>query len=283
MPLQDSQITINLKKSELWGKASVKFSFVFANTFIFSIVVWAQDATVEGLDKEELKDFQQVESQLEQRLPSAPIELKTNLKKAPNFSKSSELIQESEQKDYFIVQRNYMPKTERWQFNGAFAVIPNDVFFRTMGVQGKATYHFSEKLGLEFSLASFFSLKSDELKNMETTQAVTAKQNTVRSILGMSVYFNHVYGKFAFQNRKIIPFEMYETLGLVMVQDSNGSQVGLQAGIGELFSISRSQGLRVDLSMVIYNSKNQSGQSSMTNLLLLNFGYSRFYPEPDYR
>ncbi len=246
--------------------------------------MWAQEPSSDTTDLgAEQSDFERVESQLEQSIPTAPMELKPSLKKAPHFSKSKDLIQETAQKDYFIVQRNYMPKTERWQFNGAFSVIPNDVFFRTMGAQGKATYHFSEKLGLEFSLASFFSVKSDELKNMESSQNVTARQNTVRTIFGMSGYFNHIYGKFALQNRKIIPFEVYETLGLVMVQDSNGVQAGVQAGLGELLSVGRSQAIRVDLSLIVYNAKNQSGQSSITNLLILNFGYSKFYPEPDYR
>lgn len=231
-------------------------------------------------------EIQGVEKELEKQGASdviAPVKL-APLKVSPTVE-FPEAPKNRTSQDTIVIQKNYMPKTERMQIFGGFTLAPNDVFYKTMGLQLRVGYHFSEKWGTEFIALFLTSSKSAELKALEDKQGYGAQTMvSPRSYLGLDAYFNSMYGKAALNDRQIIPFEIYQTVGIGKMNtavSNNASAVHL--GIGQLFSISRSDALRIDLSLIIYQSKDINQLTQLTNTILLTVGYGRFFPEAQYR
>lgn len=187
--------------------------------------------------------------------------------------------------DLAVIQKNYMPKADRVYLSGGFSLLPSDVFFRTFGLNLKTSFHFNETWGLELFGYAFNSQAREEVKDIETTQALSVKSLvSVKAFYGMNLYFNSIYGKTAFANRKIVPFEIYQTIGFgkVRTQDSQEA-TSVQFGVGDIFSLSRSSTLRVDLTWAIYNAHNYLGEEQASNSLFLTLSYGQLFPEPTYR
>jgi outer membrane beta-barrel protein len=187
--------------------------------------------------------------------------------------------------DIIIIQKNYMPKTERFQVFGGLTLAPNDVFFRTFGFQLRAAYHFSEMWGVEVVGLSLNSTKTKETTDLEEKQSVETKAVvSPRSYLGVDAYFNSMYGKSAVLNRKIVPFEIYQSIGLGKMNTATSTGAdAFHLGLGQIFSLSRGSALRVDLSLIVYQSKDVNNATQATNTILLTVGYGQFYPEATYR
>jgi outer membrane beta-barrel protein len=184
-----------------------------------------------------------------------------------------------------VIQRNYMPKTERFMIFGGFTFLPTDVFYKTFGLQARASYHFSETWGAEMTGMFLGSSRSAELTDVENKQGVNV-QNLVspKTYVGLDVYFNSIYGKAAFLERKIVPFEVYFSAGYGKMTTALSQGLDtLHLGIGQLFSLSRSNALRIDLSLLSYKSLTITGDPQLTNNLLLTVGYGHFMPEARYR
>lgn len=187
--------------------------------------------------------------------------------------------------DLAVIQKNYMPKTGRVQVSGGMTLLPSDVFFRTVGINTKVSYHFSETWGLEAFGYLFSSQAREEISKLETEQRLAVKSLvSVKSFYGLNVYFNSIYGKTALLNDRIIPFELYQTMGLGKVLTKDGEEAtSVQAGIGDIFSVSRSSAIRVDLTWAFYNARNYLGEQQASNSLFLTLSYGHFFPEPSYR
>jgi outer membrane beta-barrel protein len=213
----------------------------------------------------------------------API--KTEKIKAPSVMDFDKVSASVAPLDTIIVQKNYMPKTGRWQLFGALCYSPNDVFYKTSGIRIQAAYHFSEILGLEISSMNLKSFKSREVQDLETKQNVSV-QNLVspKNYLGLDLYLSGIYGKGAIGDRKIFPFEIYQNLGVGKMDTDQG--MGKLAGhfaIGELITISRSSAIRADLSFYLYQSQDVNGGNQLTSNIVITVGYSWFFPEASTR
>lgn len=196
-----------------------------------------------------------------------------------------EVQTEKRKADTIVLQRNYMPKTERFQVFGGLAFLPTDVFYKTLGLQFRTAYHFTETWGLELTGLFLGSVRSAELSDVESKQNVNVEALvSPKTYYGLDVYFNSVYGKAAFNDRKIIPFEVYFTGGFGKMSTSTSQNLNaFHLGMGQLFSVSRSSALRLDLSLLSYNSLTVAGDSQLTNNLLLTVGFGHFMPEAQYR
>jgi outer membrane beta-barrel protein len=204
--------------------------------------------------------------------------------KAPAVINYQEVAESKEAVDTIIIQKNYMPKTERFQVFGALTFAPNDVFYKTLGLQARLAYHLSERWGVEIIGITLSSSKSKELSDLEGQGVGAQALVSPRSYLGVDAYFNSVYGKAALYNRKIIPFEIYQTLGVGKMNTASYPNAdAFHIGLGQLFSMSRSEALRVDLSVMVYQSKTINGDNQVSNTILLSVGYGRFFPEATYR
>lgn len=187
--------------------------------------------------------------------------------------------------DLGVIQRSYMPKSERYQTYLGFVFAPNDVFYNTFGLNGRFNYHINETWGVELSGFWMTSSKSADLENIESKQGVTVKNvSSMRSMLSGHVYFSPIYGKTAWLDDKIIPYEVFASVGFGRLVDQNHRPAdALILSIGELFSTTRSDAFRVDLSFAVYQATTVSGQKQSQNSIFLNLGWSHFFPEPSYR
>ena len=179
--------------------------------------------------------------------------------------------------DVVIVQKNYLPKTERFQFFEAISLVTNDVFHRTWGGTLRASYHFNETWGAELSGFLLNSDATSDIEDLKSQQIAVSNLVSAQNYLGFNIYFNSIYGKAAI-NDQIIPFEIYQTLGFGKTQTSSGPADTISVGIGQIFAKTRSSTYRIDLNVLSFSATNTAGDKQLTNLILLSLGWGQLYP-----
>lgn len=236
-------------------------------------------ASAQSADDSEIKS---VEGVLEKNMPRTQIQPDTQLNKLQSGSKVDydSFNNSKPDRDLVIIQKTYQPKTERWNVMGGASFVTNDVFYRTLGLEARGSYYFNETWGAEFTAMYFFSNKTDLTKEAaDTNRKDIDTLVTPKSYLGADAYFNAIYGKIALNDRKIIPFEFYQEVGVgEMMTSGSKSSAAFHIGLGQIFAWTRDQAFRVDLSMYMYNATNISGAKQFTNSLVLTVGYGLFFP-----
>lgn len=247
--------------------------------------VWAEDQDMDDANAE----IQGVEAELERNIPVSPtIEVGTGATPSKPTAPTADYEKVSKavaKQDIAVIQRNYMPKSDRYLLSGGITWAANDQFYDTFGLNLKASYHFTERWGAETFLYYMTSSPSQVTKDLETKQfQVVSNLVTIRSYYGVSAYFNSIYGKTSLWDRKIVPFEIYQTIGIGSVQTiQSKSEVAFHIGMGELWSLDRSRTFRLDLSWVFYASNTINGDRSQNNTLFVNFSFGKLFPEATYR
>lgn len=253
---------------------------------ILFVISSSNSLAQETSSETEVKEIDFVENLLETNaatFKNAPVRT-SPLEKKNQKAEYTNVSSEAFHSDLAIIQRNYMPKTGRLYLNGGLSLLPSDVFYRTIGVNAKASYHFTEAWGVEAFGYFFSSQARDEVDSLKNEQSLAVKSLvSINSFYGVNIYFNSIYGKTAFGNR-IIPFELYQTFGVGTVRTQNGEEnPSFQVGIGDLFSLTRSSAVRVDLTWAFYNATNYLEQKQSSNSLFLTLSYGHLFPEPTYR
>ncbi len=244
-------------------------------------------ATPAGSDEQDLMTVEKElrSDKVEDTVPAVKL---APLKAAPVVD-LKEVQTEKRKVETIVLQKNYMPKTERFQVFAGLSFLPTDVFYKTLGLQLRTAYHFTETWGLELTGLFLGSSRSAELSDVESKQCFNGCVSvealvSPKTYYGLDVYFNSVYGKAAFNERQIVPFEVYFTGGFGKMSTATSQNLNaFHLGMGQLFSLSRSTALRLDLSLLSYNSLTVSGDSLLTNNLLLTVGFGHFMPEAQYR
>ncbi len=254
---------------------------------ILSSLVGSLSHAQETSESEENSDIDAIEMLLEKNIkftPSPSLNRNSTIRNPKKVDyKKTPII--GDYQDIAVVQRNYMPKAERFQLTLGGTLVPTDVFFRTYGLNLKGTYHLNEFWGLEgFGFLTGSSARA-EVNDLEKNQLVVVKNLiSVKSFYGINASYSSIYGKTSILNRKIIPFEIYQTVGIgKVINQNNDESMSFQVGIGELFSISRSSAIRADLTWAFYNATTIAGDTQSANSLFLSVGYSYFFVEPTYR
>ncbi len=233
------------------------------------------------------KDIHTIENLLEKDIkftPAPTIQKKSTVNNPKKVDyKESQIV--GDYQDFAVIQKKYMPKAERFQLSVGATLLPTDVYFRTYGLNSKLTYHFNEAWGIELAGYLMTSTSRGEVDDLAQNQQVVVKSLiSVKSLYGANLYYSSIYGKTSIFNSKIIPFEIYETAGLSKVINQNGEEAtAFQLGFGELFSTSRSSGIRADLSWAFYQTKTILGDTQNTNSIFVSINYSFFFVEPTYR
>ncbi len=246
---------------------------------------WAQSEPLPSLQapalEDNLIDIDSIEKELEGNLPKAKTR-DVPLQSTPAQPKVNydELKKATPYTDLAVIQRNYMPKSKRFEAFAGLSYLTNDVFFKNFGLQGRFGYHVNETWGLELSLDLLSTTKSKELEGLEGEQKVELN-NLVspKTLYGGSVLFYSTYGKMARWNRKIFNFDIYTSVGATQILTGSDTSTALKLGVGELFSLNKSEAIRLDFSWYFYTAKNIEGSQSAVNNLFLTLGYSRFFPD----
>jgi outer membrane beta-barrel protein len=184
-----------------------------------------------------------------------------------------------------VIQKRYMPKTERFQFFLGPAIVTNDPFFNTSGGELKFSYFLTETWGLELNYFSLATSEKDSTKELRKINGIsTVNLVYPKSYMGLDLVYVPVYGKMSWFNKKIIPFDLYFAAGY----GTTGTQAGEKAGTvhlaaGQIFSITKAFALRWDFSWNFFSATGIDGSKSSANNLFLSVGASFFFPEAKYR
>lgn len=244
---------------------------------------------IEGLYEQEKSQENKIESQPEETVKSEPEEKR----ELPDVKKLSNLNQLELFDDVATIQKRFLPKTKRFEaFIGAATTI-NDAFFAQNGLNGRLGYYFSERWGVEGNLGWMSSSDKAVTTALQEIAVNTGGQVATELYYTLDIKWIPIYGKYAYFNQKIIPFDLYFIAGLgksnvftknasnVVVKDS---PLTFQFGTGQVFSITKSMAFRWEIGWNFMNTNNPiSGQTDLQNNMFLQLGMSFFFPEAKYR
>lgn len=207
--------------------------------------------------------------------------------KAPE--KISDLGKLSPFSEISVIQKRFLPKTERFQFNIGLATIANDPWFYGVGLGGRFGYAFRENLAVELNYSFLNNSPKEAVKDLKQQHAVdTDSIVTAKSYLGLDVVWSPIYGKLSLFNKRIVPFDMYFAGGAGQMGVSNArtsSATAFHFGTGQIFAMSKAVGLRWDLSFNFFQAQptTAGANAGQFNTVLLTVGASFFFPEAKYR
>lgn len=194
-----------------------------------------------------------------------------------------------------VIQKKYLPKTERFQLYTGAGMTTNSPWFLNLGVKINLGYHFTESFGVEFS--SMFLTNSERQVSKEIREnngLQPEKFVNTKSYLGADLMWVPIYGKLSLLNNRIIPFDMYFSAGAgtSSTNSQEGSVPTMHIGTGQIFAISKSMAFRWDYSWTMFQATpvadstltaGSSPQKNSYNDLILTAGLSFFFPEAKYR
>jgi len=193
-----------------------------------------------------------------------------------------------------VIQKKYLPKTERFQLYTGLGMTTNSPWFLNLGMKVNLGYHFTESFGIEASGVFLTNSERQVVKEIRDNNNVQPEKfiNT-KSFVGVDVVWSPIYGKLSLLNNRIIPFDMYFSAGAgtSSTNSQEGSVPTFHLGAGQIFAISKSMAFRWDYSWTMYQATPQADASATSavpqkntyNDLILTAGLSFFFPEAKYR
>lgn len=189
-----------------------------------------------------------------------------------------------------IIQKKYLPKTERFQIYMAGGMTTNSPWFLNLGAKVNISYFFTETFGIELG-GMFLSNSEREVSKeiRENNRLQPEKFVNTKSHYGADLVWAPIYGKVSFVNNRIIPFDMYFSAGVgsSSTNSQEGTNTTFHIGTGQIFALSKSMAFRWDYSWNMYKATPVADSSLGTgtpesnnyNDLILTAGVSFFFPE----
>jgi len=192
--------------------------------------------------------------------------------------------------DVAIIQRRFIPRTQRFEISASGMTSVNNPFFNNLGLNLRGAYFLAEKHGIELQYTILTATSRAVTDNLRDKRNV-ATSNLVKpkSYMGGAYKWTPIYGKITFLNRQIVPFDLFFTAGLGLTQTQRQGEPTLHLGTGQSFAITKSWAFRWDLVWNYYQADVESvvtpGASTTTSQsdLYLAVGLSFFFPEATYR
>jgi len=256
--------------------------------------------SIEGL-------FDADENRAEKRSEESAKQVEAPAEKAPEIkiNKLENLNQLKPFEDVAVIQKRYLPKTQRWEGNFNASANVNDSFFSAYGLGGGLTYNFNEKWSVE-GILKWFSVSNSKSSNQLLERGiVTNGMVATEMFYGVDLRWTPIYGKFSYFDKKIIPFDHYFSIGIGQTQletgsSTNNSNVRIEAlddpltlriSTGEVFALTKWMAFRWDLSWhfmqpevrTVTNGVASATTDDLQNNLFISFGLSFFFPEARYR
>lgn len=236
-----------------------------------------------------------IENKAEKVAPKEPKEevYTQEVPAAQKFKSISELDKLTPFKDVAVIQKRFLPKSQRFEFNPNFGLVTNNAFFMTTYLQARMAYAFTEKLALELAVGFFMNEKYKVTEDLKDPPINVATRSLLlpEMYYGADIRWSPIYGKMGSFSEGIIPFDMYFSGGGGIIQtNQDTTPFAMHAGTGQIFAINKSMAFRWDLSMYFYSSTVKSADAvsadttsqSFTDVQL-SLGMSFFFPDAKYR
>ncbi|AZZ37676.1 hypothetical protein CIK05_13010 [Bdellovibrio sp. qaytius] len=194
-----------------------------------------------------------------------------------------------------VIQKKFMPKTQRFQFFAAGSVMTNTPWYNNVGAKLNLSYNFTETFGLELSTMFMTNSERESAKEIREEHGLKAEQFIyTKRYTGLDLVWSPIYGKISNLNDSIIPFDMYFAIGggTSATNAKEGNVPTMHFGLGQIFAITKSMAFRWDYSFnrfsgtpVITDATPGAAapEKSSYNDLVLSAGVSFFFPEASYR
>lgn len=192
-----------------------------------------------------------------------------------------------------VIQRKFLPKSERFQIYGGLLNTLNNPWYNMIGLDLRFGYHLTEAWALEAQYNSLIKSETQSIKEIRTEHdVVTSNLISPKGFMGLNVVWHPVYGKISLLNKRIIPFDLYFYLGGGTTSYDGGQKSdssSVQAGTGQIFALSKAMAFRWDLNWNNFSASplrlNSATAPSTTtfNHINLTAGFSFFFPEAKYR
>jgi outer membrane beta-barrel protein len=240
-------------------------------------------------------------NELEQQVDGAPdttieatesVEKTASSKNDIKVGELKDLSRLSPFREVSVIQKKYLPKTERFQFYGALTTTTNTPWFLNYGARLGLSYHFTEAFGLELSGLFLSSSERQVASEIRENNGLRPEQFIyTKGFYGIDIIWSPIYGKLSHLDGSIVPFDMYFSLGGGMSNtNSREGDVGtLHIGTGQIFAITKSIAFRWDYSLNVFQATPNSSSTTAApakgsyNDLVLSAGFSFFFPEASLR
>ncbi len=193
-----------------------------------------------------------------------------------------------------IIQRKFMPKTQRFQFFLGAGLATNTPWFTNYGAKLNLGYNFTESFGIEVNTLFLNSTPRQVAKEIEAEHDVKAEQFIyTKGYYGLDLVWSPIYGKMTLNNESIINYEMYFSIGGGQ-SSTNSLEKNVPTAhlaLGQIFAISKSFAFRWDYGFSFFqatpilssNATTTEVSKNLYNDLVLTAGFSFFFPEVNYR
>ncbi|MCC2678513.1 MAG: hypothetical protein K0R29_1089 [Pseudobdellovibrio sp.] len=284
----------------------MKIKFVVLAAFLCGSSAFAQQKQLQNQD---VVDIEELYKTNENQAPKPALEKKVDtlseeekkqlesLKQDADYKSGtisvSELGKLSPFNDISMIQRKYLPKTERFQIYTGAGLSTNAPWFLNVGGRINFSYNFAEKFGVELSGLFLTSSEKEAAKEIRENNSLQPERFILtKSGVLLDLVWSPIYGKVATLDQDIIPFDMYFAFG-GGTAGTNSTEKTVPAGhiaTGQIFAISKGVAFRWDYSWLIYQATPvpDSITSSVPikntyNDLIFTAGLSFFFPEAKYR
>lgn len=228
--------------------------------------------------------YDRFESEEDAKL-QAPADSKAEPKQTKDVGSISDLVAPFE--DIAVIQRRFLPRSQRFEMSALGLVTTNNQFFNNFGLGLKGSYYFHEKYGVELSYLYLTSSEKDVTEGLKDQQIQTASLVEPEGYMGVAFKWSPFYGKIAWFQEKIIPFDIYFTPGIGLTKTALGeSEPTFSLGMGQSFAISKASAIRWDLNWNFYQATvrfTTGDETQAQNDMILMIGYSYYIPEATYR
>ncbi len=245
------------------------------------------DQEVEALyDKDEKKEESKSEAQRRTR----------NSKTAKEVQSLSDLANLAPFSDVAVIQRRFLPKTDRFELTGGLFTNINNPFFNSIGVNARVAYYLTERYALE-GIASFATTSNrqvtDDLEERPgcttgCTGITTDNVVTSNGFFALAFKWNPIYGKITWLNKTIVPFDLNFNAGFGMTSTTEDEmEPTIHLGTSQVFALSKGMAFRWDLIWNMYQATATDDTGAKETLsqndLFLGIGMSFYFPEATYR
>lgn len=227
----------------------------------------------------------------ENRQQELPAQL-SNQKQAVEVQDLKDLNRLAPFSEVSVIQKKFLPKTQRFQLFVAGSVMTNTPWYNNVGAKLNLAYHFTENFGLEINSHFMTNSERESTKEIKDEHNLVAEQFIyTKNYVGLDLMWSPMYGKIAGLDESVVPFDMYFTIGggTSATNSQEENVATLHLGVGQIFAISKSMAIRWDYSFNTFAATpivtaGASGVSeNRTNDLVLSAGLSFFFPEASYR